>query len=60
MAAILNRSPKDHPVRFGLILFSGFRGEDWNVKGLKVKNNVKQTPSDGKSSLTFCTLVISH
>ena len=23
--------PRDHPSRFGLILFSGFRGEDLNV-----------------------------
>jgi len=34
------------PARFGLIWFSGFRGEDLNVKVYEVR----RTPSDGKSS----------
>jgi hypothetical protein len=38
--------PKTIPARFGLIWFSGFRGEDLNVKVY----DVRWTPSDGKSS----------
>jgi hypothetical protein len=38
--------PKIIPARFGLIWFSGFRGEDLNVKVY----DVRWTPSDGKSS----------
>ena len=34
------------PPRLGLIWFSGFRGEDLNVKVY----DVRQMPSDGKSS----------
>jgi hypothetical protein len=34
------------PARLGLIWFSGFRGEDLNVKVY----DVRRTPSDGKSS----------
>jgi hypothetical protein len=36
-----------HPARFGLIWFSGFRGEDLNVKVYDVR---RRMPSDGKSS----------
>ena len=42
------------PARFGLIWFSGFRGEDLNVKVYEVRrmitDNGRRTPSDGKSS----------
>ena len=39
--------PGTIPARFGLIWFSGFRGEDLNVK---VYARRRQMPSDGKSS----------
>jgi hypothetical protein len=39
--------PGTIPVRFGLIWFSSFRGEDLNVKVYDVR---RWTPSDGKSS----------
>ena len=35
------------PARLGLMWFSGFRGEDLNVKVYDVR---RRTPSDGKSS----------
>jgi hypothetical protein len=38
--------PGTIPARFGLIWFSGFRGEDLNVKVY----DVRRMPSDGKSS----------
>ena len=38
--------PRDHPCQVGLILFSGFRGEDLNVKVY----DIRRMPSDGKSS----------
>ena len=38
--------PGTIPARLGLIWFSGFRGEDLNVKVY----DVRRTPSDGKSS----------
>ena len=39
--------PRIIPARLGVIWFSGFRGEDLNVKVY----DVRQMPSDGKSSL---------
>ena len=39
--------PGTIPARFGLIWFSGFRGEDLNVK---VYDGRRWMPSDGKSS----------
>ena len=38
--------PRDHPARFGLIWFRGFRGEDLNANVY----DGRRTPSDGKSS----------
>jgi hypothetical protein len=38
--------PKDHPSRFGLIRFRGFRGEDLNVKVYDVRR------TDGRQVMT--------
>jgi hypothetical protein len=38
------------PPRFGLIWFSSFIGKDLNVIFLSKVYDVRQTPSDGKSS----------
>ena len=43
--------PGTIPARLGLIWFSGFRGKDLNVIFLSKVYDVRQTPSDGKSSL---------
>jgi hypothetical protein len=45
--------PGTIPARLGLIWFSGFRGEDLNLKVYDVRrtdDNGRRTPSDGKSS----------
>ena len=43
--------PETIPTRLGLIWFSGFRGEDLNVKVY----DVQQTPSDGKRKIIKIT-----
>ena len=37
------------PSQFGLIWFSGFRGEDWNMKVYNVQQTQKWWPGDSKT-----------